>query len=171
MTIDRAPTRSPYSEKDFENELETKKVIEQAHCCGVFVDTVTEALIGDVDEGHVLLGAQNLQYLLPVFGQQIDAGGVVAARMQHHDRARRKVLQVFKHAGAVNAMGGCVVIGVVLHRKAGGFEQSAVVFPARVADGDHGIGQDPLEEVGADLQCASTAQGLAGDHTALGYQG
>src|SRR5690606_34848976 len=78
--------------------------------------------------------------------------------MQHHDRARRKVLQVFKHAGAVNAMGGCVVIGVVLHRKAGGFEQSAVVFPARVADGDHGIGQDPLEEVGADLQCASTAK-------------
>ncbi|MDT4853691.1 hypothetical protein FQZ97_879670 [compost metagenome] len=45
-----------------------------------------------------------------------------------------------------------------------------MVFPARVADGDHGVRQQALEEVGAGLQRAGPADGLGGDHAAFGQQ-
>ncbi|MNN24244.1 hypothetical protein D3C81_1376700 [compost metagenome] len=115
--------------------------------------------------------AHHFQHLLPVAGGQVDAGRVVAAGVQHDDRLCRQGAQVGEHAGQVDALGGGVVVAVVLHREAGGLEQRAVVFPARVADGNHGIGQQALEEVGTGLQCAGAAEGLGGDHTAFGQQG
>ncbi len=95
----------------------------------------------------------------------------MAAGVQHDDGAGRQVLQVFQQAGAVHAMARGVVIAVVLHRESGRLEQRAVVFPARVADGDHGVRQQALEEVGAGLQRAGAADGLGGDHAAFGQQG
>jgi hypothetical protein len=66
----------------------------------------------------------------------------------------------------VHVVGGGVVVAVVLHRETGGFEQRAVVFPARVADRDDGVRQQLLEEVGTDFQCAGAADGLSGDDAA-----
>ncbi len=77
----------------------------------------------------------------------------MAAGVQHNDRAVGQGIEVFQQAAAVHVVGGGVVVAVVLHREAGGFEQGAVVFPAWVADGDDGVRQQLLEEVGTDLQC------------------
>src|SRR5690606_32047323 len=96
---------------------------------------------------------------------------VVAAGVQDDDRAGRQGLQVGQHAGAVHAVGGGVVVAVVVNREAGAFEQGAVVFPAGIADGHGGVGQQALEEVGAGLQRAGAAQRLGGDHAAVGQQG
>lgn len=75
----------------------------------------------------------------------------MAAGMQHDDGARWQLIEVLQQAGAVDAVAGGIVVAVALYREAGRFEQRAVVFPARVADRDNGIGQQTLEEVGADL--------------------
>jgi hypothetical protein len=64
------------------------------------------------------------------------------------------------HAGEIDAARGGIVVGVVLDGEAGGFEQGAVVFPARVADVDLGIGQQALQVVGADLERAGATRGI-----------
>lgn len=94
----------------------------------------------------------------------------MAAGVQDHDRLGWQGIQVFQQADAVHVVGGGVVITVVLHREAGSFEQRAVVFPAWVADGHDSVRQQLLEEVGADLQRAGTADGLGGDHATGGQQ-
>ncbi|EAZ59275.1 conserved hypothetical protein [Pseudomonas aeruginosa 2192] len=152
------------------NEEAQARLGEQAHRGGVFLDAVAEALVGDVEERHVALGLEHVQHLFPVVQLEIDAGRIMAAGVQNHDRAGRQGIQVFQQAGAVHAIAGGVVIAVVLHREAGGFEQCAVVFPARVADGHGGVGQQALEEVGAELERAGAADGLGRDHTAGGQQ-
>ena len=91
----------------------------------------------------------------------------MAAGVQHHDRAGRQVFQVFQQAATVNAVAEGVVVAVVAHRETGGFEQGAVVFPARVTDGDGSVWQQTLEEVCTDFQRAGTAQGLGGNGAAL----
>ncbi|MNP24575.1 hypothetical protein D3C76_1173450 [compost metagenome] len=117
------------------------------------------------------LGLDHFQDVFPVFQAQVDAGRVVAAGVQHDDRAGRQGVQVFEHASAVDIMARRVVVAVVLYREAGGLEQGAVVFPARVADGHYGIGRQALEEVGADLQGAGTTDSLHSHDTACGQQG
>ncbi|MNC00738.1 hypothetical protein D3C75_480710 [compost metagenome] len=138
----------------------------QAYGSGVFVDAIAEALVGHVEERHVAFGFNNFQDVFPVRRAQVHAGRVVAAGVQHDDRAVWQRVQVFQHAGTVHVVGRGVVVTVVLHRETGGFEQRAVVFPARVADRHNGVRQQLLEEVGTDFQCASTANGLGGDYTA-----
>ncbi len=143
---------------------------EQAHCQRIFLDSLTEALVGHVQKRYVALGLDHFQHFFPVIQAQVDAGRVVAAGVQHDHRVVRQVVQVFEHAGTVHVVGGSVVVAIVLHRKACGFEQRAMVFPARIADGDDGIGQQLLEEVGTDLQCAGAADRLGGQHAARGDQ-
>ncbi|CRP22050.1 hypothetical protein PAERUG_E6_London_17_VIM_2_12_12_01429 [Pseudomonas aeruginosa] len=116
------------------------------------------------------LGLEHVQHLLPVVQFEIYAGRVVAAGVQDHDRAGRQGVQVFQQAGAIHAVAGGVVVTVVLHGEAGGLEQRTVVFPARVADGHGGFGQQALEEIGAELESAGTADGLGGDHATFGEQ-
>ncbi|MCY1458376.1 hypothetical protein D9M71_757520 [compost metagenome] len=117
------------------------------------------------------LGLDDFQNVFPVVQAQVDAGRVVTTGVQDDDRAGRQGVEVFQHAAAIDVVGGSIVVAVVLHRETGGFEQRAVVFPARVADGNHGIWRNLLEEVCTDFQGASTTHGLGGDDTACGQQG
>ena len=94
----------------------------------------------------------------------------MTAGVQYDNRAYGQVAQVFKHASTVHAVALRVVITVVMHREPGSLKQGAMVFPARVADRDHGVGQQVLEEVGTGFQCARAADGLGGDHPASGDQ-
>ncbi|MNM76588.1 hypothetical protein D3C81_884150 [compost metagenome] len=152
------------------NEEIQARLGEQAHSRCVFVDAVAEALVGDVEERHVPLGLQHVQHLQPVFLAQIDAGRVVAAGVQNHDGAGRQGIQVFQQTAAIHALAGGIVVTVVLHREAGGLEQRAVVFPARVADRNHGVRQQALEEIRTGFQCAGPANRLSGDHAAFCQQ-
>ena len=79
--------------------------------------------------------------------------------------ARRRV-QRGQHAVEVDAARGGVVVGVAVDLEAGVGEQGAVVFPARVADQHLGVGVQPLQEVGADLQAAGAAKRLHGGDAA-----
>jgi hypothetical protein len=94
----------------------------------------------------------------------------VAAGVEDDDRPGRHRGQRRLHAGEIDAARGCVVVGVVLDREACRFEQGAVVFPARVADVDLGLGQQALQVIGADLERAGAAQAFAGDGAAGGEQ-
>ena len=99
---------------------------------------------------------------MPLLLGKIDAGGVMAARVQHHDRAGGETLEGGTHAGEIEPVGVRVVVRIALHGKARGLEELAVVFPARLADPDRRVGVDALQEVGADPQPAGAAQRLNG---------
>ncbi len=90
--------------------------------------------------------------------------------MQHHDGVGVVRLERLHHAGEIQAVAGSIVVGIVDHGETGCLEQGAVVFPARVADGDLGIRVQALEEVGADLQRAGAAKCLGGHNPAFGDQ-
>ncbi len=134
----------------------------------VFLDAVAEALVGHVEEGRQALGLDHRHHLVPLLGRDVVAGRVVAAGVQHDDGAGRGGLEAGQHAVEVHAALGRVVVGVAIDHEAGIGEQRAVVLPARIGDQHLGIGADLLEEIGADLQAAGTADGLHGGHTARG---
>ena len=98
---------------------------------------------------------------------EIDAGRVVAAGVQQHDRAGRHGLERPEHAVEVDAAGLGVVIGVGIDLEPGALEYRAVVLPARVADPQFGIGRGAAQEIGAHPEAAGAAQGLHGDDPAL----
>ena len=88
--------------------------------------------------------------------------------MQHHHRAGGQAVQAFLHGREIHAVGGSVVVRVVLDREAGVFEQGAVVLPARVADPHVVGGAELAQEVRAQFQAAGTAQRLHGHGALLG---
>ena len=100
---DSAPTRSPYSENDFENELDTNSgpgvAANAANDGAVFVDAVGEALVGDVEKRHQAARADDLDDARPLRRYRIDAGRIVAARVQHDDRSPRHLLERRDHPG------------------------------------------------------------------------
>src|SRR5690606_18232020 len=143
----------------------------QAHYRGVFLQACAKALVGDVEEGHQVARLDDLCDLLPLLGRRVDAGGVVAARVQHHDGLFRRGLQRGQHAREVQAMSGRVVVGIRIDREARAFEQRPVVLPAGVADQHSGLRQQLAQEVGADLQGTGAAQRLGGQDAAFCGQG
>ena len=88
-----APTRSLYSDNDFENELETTSerafVGEAADFRRLGIEAFGKSLVGDVEERNELGFLYGFAYLLPLLRRRIDAGRIVAARVQHDDSAAR----------------------------------------------------------------------------------
>src|SRR5690606_2736181 len=109
------------------------------------------------DEALPLDQASNF---LPLVEVRVNASGVVTTGVQHHNRALGQRTQGADHALVVEPAGCGIVIRVGFYRKACAFKQSAVVFPAWVADDDFGVGLEPFEEIGADFKGACTAQRL-----------
>ena len=131
-----------------------------AHRMSVLLDAVAEALVGHVHERNELARRDDRDDLGPLLARQVDAGRVVAARMQQHDALLRHRLQRLKHRVEAHAARRRVVIGIVADAEAGELEQRAVVVPGGIADEDLAVGEVALEEVAADLQCAGAADGL-----------
>ena len=97
----------------------------------------------------------------PLLRRRIDAGRVVAAGVQHDDRAVRAAARSAReHAVEVEAARRRVVVRVAVDREAGALEQRAVVLPAGIADPDLRAGREPAQEIGADLEAAGAAQRL-----------
>ena len=127
---------------------------------GVSVEAVAETLIGDVEERDQRTAIRGTRCATrrvrsaPVgLWQQACSTTTVPAGI---------VLRA-EHGVEFHAARGWIVVGVVTTSKPALFEQRAVVFPARVADGDLARRDTALQEVGADLQRARAAQGLNGD--------
>ena len=58
---------------------------EHARRVGVRIEPVGEPLVGEVEERHQAARLHHLEHLAPLRLAEIDAGGVVAARVQHDD--------------------------------------------------------------------------------------
>src|SRR5690606_13781242 len=104
--------------------------------------------------------------LLPLLGCGVYARGVVAAGVQDHDGAGRKLIQVVDHALEIQAMGSGVIIPISIDGEARALEEGTVVFPARVADDYLCSGLEPLQEVGTNLQGASATKRLRSQNAA-----
>ena len=141
---------------------------EEPHGRRIGVDPVTKALIGDVQERHEPALAAGVHHLLPLRIGQVDAGRVVAARVQHHDRGGRQRAKRRQHLLELHAVAGRVVVGIGVDGEAGRLEERAMILPAGVADPDLRIGDEAADEVGANLECTSAAQGLYGGDTLVG---
>jgi hypothetical protein len=104
--------------------------------------------------------------LVPLPGREVVAGRVVAAGMQHDDRAGRGHVQRGQHAVEVDPAARRDVVRIGLDGEAGVGEQRAVVLPARVADQHLGAGVQAAQEVRAELEAAGAAECLHGGDAA-----
>ncbi|AJK47214.1 hypothetical protein BGL_1c27300 [Burkholderia plantarii] len=139
---------------------------EQAHGGRIGFEAFAEALVGHVEERYELARLDHFDHPAPLRVRQVDAGRVVAAGVQHDDRAGRVAVQRVEHGVEVHAVRGRVVVRIDVDREVGHLEQRAVVFPARIADRDAGVRVQHAQEVGADLQRARAADCLRGHDAA-----
>ena len=95
---------------------------------------------------------------LPLFDAEVGAGRIVAAGVQQHDAVGGQAVEVGLHLVEGDALALGIVVGVGADGEAGGFEDGAVVFPARVADVELSLRQQAAQVVGADLERAGAAQ-------------
>src|SRR5207245_740844 len=93
----------------------------------VLGDARAKALVSHVEERNQAAGGDGGDHVAPLRLGQIGAGRVVAAGVQHHDRAARHGLERGEHAVEIDAAGGRVVVGVVVDLETGAFKQGAVV--------------------------------------------
>ena len=131
---------------------------------GVLLQAVAIALVGQVQEGDQLALLQHRDQRVPLRLRQIHAGRVVAARMQQHDAARRRLRQRLQHRVEAQAAGLGVVVRVAAALQPRALEDGAVVVPGRVAQVDGAVGEVALDEIRAHLQAARRAHALDGRH-------
>src|SRR5690625_2286990 len=71
--------------------------------------------------------------LLPLRTTEIHPGGVMTARVQQHDAARRQLHQITEHPLEIDAFGRGIKITIAMSTDADGCEISLVVDPFGVA--------------------------------------
>jgi len=109
-------------------------------------------------------------YLLPLLRRRIEAGRIVAARVQHHDSAARQSAQRAQHGIQADSAAGCIVVRIAVDLETGAFEDRAVIFPARVADPDLDPRVEHAQPVGAHLERAAPAERLRRDDAFLEHR-
>jgi hypothetical protein len=103
-------------------------------------------------------------------GIEVGAGRVVAAGVQDDDRSCRQRVQPRLHRREIDATRRRIIIGVRVDAETGELEQCAMILPARVADVDRCLGQQPTQVIGTDLEGAGAAERLDGQDAAFGEQ-
>jgi hypothetical protein len=84
----------------------------------------------------------------------------VAARVQHDDVAGRNTRQIGTHRGVVQPACRRIVVAIGIDLETCPVEQRAMVVPGRVADPDLGLGCEPAQEIGAELESTGAAERL-----------
>ena len=125
----------------------------------------SEALVCTVKEGEVVASAHGGGNLAPLGLCWVDASGVVGASMQEDYAATWCGLDGGKHALEVKALGFGAEVGVCLDREVNIGEDLVVVRPCwrGEVDGRRGFGEEFGEEEAAEVDCASTGDGLERD--------
>lgn len=101
---------------------------EIANSLSVLIEITTgEALVGTVEEGEELLGADDRGDLLPLIHRGVNSSRVVSAGMQKDDRSLRGVAEILKQAGQIETEGGRVPVAVFLDFYATSSEDGLVV--------------------------------------------
>lgn len=124
-------------------------------------------LVGGVEEAQEPPLQARLEDALPLFPGRVDAGRVVGACVQQHDRPWLRGGEVGEHAGVVEAASVAVVVPVRLDGEAAGGEDLVVVAPGGLADVDGLGGVELGEELGGDAEGAGAAEGLGSHDAAL----
>jgi hypothetical protein len=125
----------------------------------------SEALVCAVEEGEVVASAHDGGNLSPLGLCWIDSSGVVGAGVQEDYAATWCGLDGGKHALEVKTLGFGAVVGVCLNGEVYIGEDLVVVGPGwrGEVDGRRGFGEEFGEEEAAEVDCASTGDGLERD--------
>mmetsp|Transcript_22395 Transcript_22395/g.76052 ORF Transcript_22395/g.76052 Transcript_22395/m.76052 type:complete len:411 (+) Transcript_22395:288-1520(+) len=119
-----------------------------------------EALVRHVEEREQLLLLEHRAQRSPLLGRRVHAGGVVRARVQQHNAAPVRSLQVLHHPLEVQPAGRRVVVAVLDLLHAGVAPDVVVVRPRRNRDEHLGVRVEPLHEVGHEAARARAGEGL-----------
>src|SRR5204862_6287445 len=122
--------------------------------------TFRKAWIRDVEKLHQSARIDDIDDTIPLRRREVDAGRIVAARVQDRKCPGREILQSRQHRVEIEAMGRCVVVGVGVDRKSRVFKYGPVIFPARITDPELGAGIKPPQKIDADFKPAGAAQSL-----------
>src|SRR6266542_4325142 len=109
---------------------------EDAHGESVRIDALAEPLIGEVEERDQAAGLEEVYQPPPFFPARIDSCRIMAAGMQHDDAAGGETFERVEHGREVEAARLGVIVRIVIDGEPGGFEELAVILPARIADPD-----------------------------------
>ena len=107
----------------------TDRTRDQTGCCGVCVQTVTETLVGDVDQWDRAFFVDQGNDLFPLVQCQVCACWVVAAAVQQNNVASCNVCQISHHASEINVAGCGVEIAVRFVGHAQIVQDRHVVWP------------------------------------------
>lgn len=119
---------------------------EVAHRPGVVLQVSRrEPLVGAVEEGEVLLGADRVRELDPLLVREVDAGRVVRACVQEEDAPLRGFLDGRHHAGEIEAFGLGREIGVGFDGQVHVGEDLVVVGPCWGGEVDRLVGWARVE--------------------------
>ncbi len=104
---------------------------------GIFLQTMSESLVGKVDQGKQSLLLNDLSDLVPLFFGRVNAGRVVAASMQHHHITGASLgLQVFDQAIEVERRTVRGKVTIRLGGQASRLKDGAMVGPRRIGHED-----------------------------------
>src|SRR5262249_6256579 len=106
---------------------------ERTRACGVFVESVAEALIGEIEERHEAQAGAKVGNLLPLTGGEVGAGWVVAARVQHEHITALGRLHRGDELVEAEALRSNIEVAVVADGESGGLEDGLVVRPGGAA--------------------------------------
>lgn len=127
-----------------------------------------EALVGAVEEGEVVLAADDGGKLLPLLKCRVDTGRVVGARVKENNGTLRRLLDAALHALEVEAASLLVEVRVVGALETDILEDGLVVGPSRV--GNINLGTSLVEfgeEESTEVDGTGTGDGLDRGHTLL----
>jgi hypothetical protein len=133
---------------------------------GVLSETArSEALVCAVEEGEVVASAHGGGNLAPLGLCWVDSSGVVGAGVQEDYAATWCRLDGRKHALKVKTLGFGAEVGVCLYGEVNIREDLVVVGPCwrGEVDSRRGFGEEFGEEEAAEMDCASTGDGLERD--------
>lgn len=121
----------------------------------------SEALVGTVEEGEMLLLSDNDSQLLPLVEGRVDTGRVMGARVQQDNRTVGSSLDGSLHALKVQAIGLLGEVRVVGNLEANVSKDLLVVSPGRVGQVDGPVALVELgEEEGTKMDGAGAGDGL-----------
>ena len=133
-----------------------------AQAFGIFFQTASKALVGEVKQRQPTFFNRQICQLLPLLQRRVDTGWVMAAAMEQHHVTRLGFIQARQQAVEVEGMLFRIVVVIFAYFQARSAKDALVVRPAWVADPNALHVSVFCEEIRRYAQCACAAWGLSG---------
>ena len=126
----------------------------------VFVEPVSEPLVGHVDKGKEAIVSQRAGKESPLRGVEVGACRIVAAAVKQDDVTGRHLANCFQHVREPDLARRRVEIGICVDPETGSLRDGTVIWPGRLRKMDRATRPRFGEEFGDDAKCAGSARGL-----------